>query len=143
MQHSWCAGLGLGSPGQEGQGHRSAASSQAGDLELGLVEQSLQKLGLVSVEKQRLRGILLKHSVVRGLKQATRGHSHKLKHKKFHLNIRKSLLMLQCFLMLMLSHKHSLTLHQAAQRGCAATTPGGNQSQLQHPAPAAVRGGMG
>lgn len=43
----------------------------------------------------------------------------------------------------MLNNKHSLTLHQAAQRGCAATIPGSNQPQLQHPALAAMRGGMG
>lgn len=68
----------------------SAANSQADDLKLELVEKSLQKLGLVSLERWRLRVILLMHPTVRGLQQATRGDGHKLKHKKFHLNVRKS-----------------------------------------------------
>lgn len=53
MRHNWCAGPALGSPVWEG------VNGQADDLELGLVEKSPQELGLVSLEKWRLRGILL------------------------------------------------------------------------------------
>jgi len=59
VRHIRCAGPALGSQYWRDRDVTSAANGQAEDLELGLVEQSLRELGLVSLEKWRLRGILL------------------------------------------------------------------------------------
>ncbi|RMC13266.1 hypothetical protein DUI87_10800 [Hirundo rustica rustica] len=98
----------LDSSGQERQGATGKGPVEAikmiRDLEHLSHEESLRKLGLFSLEKRRLRGALINpykplkggcqeegarlYSVVP--KNWIRSNGHKLKHKKFHLNMRKN-----------------------------------------------------